>query len=67
MIPNVSILASRAARSRHLRRGQSLAEYAMVLSFLSLLTVVITSTFALHLHGIYQPVLNAIEAARLAM
>ena len=48
-------------------RGQSLAEYALVLSFVSLLSVVLMSIFASRLPGIFAAIVNALNAARAAI
>ncbi len=44
--------------------GQSLVEYALVLSFISLLSVVFMSIFAVHLRGVFMAILSALAAAR---
>jgi hypothetical protein len=48
-------------------RGQSLVEYALILSFLSMLSVVVLTVLGVQLRGILLPILNALAAARSAL
>jgi len=54
---------------RHLKstRGQSLVEYALILSFLSMLSVVVITVLGVQLRAIVLPILNALAAARSAL
>jgi len=67
MISKLLILASHARRVFKGRSGQSLVEYALVLSFISLLSVVFMTVFAAHLRGIFTSISIALEAARAAI
>jgi Flp pilus assembly pilin Flp len=67
MISNLIAVASRASGALKGRSGQSLVEYALVLSFVSLLSVVLLSIFAAHLRGVYTSIIVALEAARAAI
>jgi len=48
------------------RKGQSLVEYALVLSFISLLSVAVLSVLGAQIRGMYLPIIHALEAARAA-
>ena len=45
-------------------KGQSLVEYALILSFISVLTVALTSILGVQIRGIFVTIVNAIQAAR---
>ena len=65
MISNLITLARRASRVVKARAGQSLVEYALVLSFVSLLSVVCMSIFEAQVRGLFNSinvVLNAVRA-----
>jgi Flp pilus assembly pilin Flp len=64
MISNSFVSFSRIRQALHNRSGQSLAEYALVLSFVSLLSVVFMSTFTVQLHGVYSAITVALQAVR---
>jgi Flp pilus assembly pilin Flp len=61
------IFATRALRVLEGRSGQSLAEYALVISFISLLSVVLMSIFMGQIRGILMTIIVALEAARSAI
>jgi Flp pilus assembly pilin Flp len=67
MISRLILVASHALRVIKGRAGQSLVEYALVLSFISLLSVVFMSIFAAHLRSIFMAIVAALEAARSAI
>jgi Flp pilus assembly pilin Flp len=62
-MPNVITATSRAWRALKGRRGQSLAEYALVLSFFSLLSVVLLQIFTTQLRGLFTAILVALQYA----
>jgi len=64
MIETVATAARAVFRYIQSKNGQSLAEYALILSFISLLTVVIDSILGFQLRGIFLAILNALAAAR---
>ena len=49
------------------RRGQSLVEYTLVLSFISLLSVVLLSVLGVQVRGLYTSIINALIAVRGAL
>ena len=49
------------------RRGQSLVEYTLILSFVSLLSVVLLSVLGVQVRGLYSSIINALEAVRHAI
>ena len=49
------------------RRGQSLVEYTLVLSFISLLSVVLLSVLGAQVRGLYTSIINALIAVRGAL
>lgn len=63
MIEPIIAVASRATRLLKSRRGQSLAEYALVLTFLSLLSVVVVSVLGVQLRGVFTSIAIALDAA----
>jgi Flp pilus assembly pilin Flp len=64
MISNLITRASRAARVVHGRSGQSLVEYALVLSFVSLLSVVFMSIFEAQVRGLFNSIIVVLNAVR---
>ncbi len=48
-------------------RGQSLVEYTLILSFVSLLSVVLMSVLGVQVRGLYSSIINALEAVRNAI
>jgi len=48
-------------------RGQSLVEYTLILSFVSLLSVVLLSVLGVQVRGLYSSIINALEAVRNAI
>lgn len=48
------------------RKGQSLVEYALVLSFISLLSVAVLSVMGVQIRAIYLPIIHALQAASAA-
>jgi Flp pilus assembly pilin Flp len=55
--------ASRALRALRGNRGQSLVEYALILSFLSALAVALCSIMGTQIHGLLAHIVQAIQAA----
>ena len=49
------------------RKGQSLVEYALILSFVSALTVVLVTVLGVQLRGVFFSIINALAAARSAI
>jgi Flp pilus assembly pilin Flp len=60
---NVITAAGRALRAPKSRRGQSLAEYALVLSFVSLLSVVLMQVFMTQFRGLFTAMFVALQYA----
>jgi len=46
------------------RRGQTLVEYALVLAFISVLTIVFMSALGVEIQGLYLPIISALSAVR---
>ena len=63
------MIASAAVLLRRLkgRKGQSLVEYALVLSFVSLLSVVVSSVMDVQIRAICLPILHALQVASAAL
>lgn len=55
------------ARKFRSRQGQSLVEYALVLSFISVLTVAVMSVLGVQIQALFVPIISAVNAARLAI
>jgi len=55
--------AAAALRRLRLRKGQSLVEYALVLSFISLLSVAIMSVMGVQIRALLLPILHALQVA----
>jgi Flp pilus assembly pilin Flp len=49
------------------RKGQSLVEYALVLSFISVLCVALLSILGVQIRGIYLLIIHALSTARSAI
>ena len=49
------------------KKGQSLVEYALILSFISVLTVVIVTVLGVQLRGIFLSIMSALAVARSAI
>jgi Flp pilus assembly pilin Flp len=64
MIETVITGARAIFRRFQSRNGQSLAEYALILSFISLLTVAVNSILGFQLRGVFTAILHALAAAR---
>jgi Flp pilus assembly pilin Flp len=64
MISNCRSFARRSSGFAGARTGQSLVEYALVISFVSLLSVVFMSIFEAQLRGIYTSITVVIDAVR---
>ncbi len=60
-MPNVITAAGRALRALKGRLGQSLAEYALVLSFVSLLSVVVLQICMTQLRGLFMAIFVALQ------
>jgi len=62
-------IASIAALLRRLksRKGQSLVEYALVLSFVSLVSVAVLSVMGAQIRAIYLPIIHALQVATSAL
>lgn len=63
------VIASVAALSRSFksRKGQSLVEYALVISFLSLLTVAVMGVMGTQIRALYAPIVHALQIVRAAI
>lgn len=48
-------------------RGQSLVEYTLVLSFISLLSIVLMSILGVQVRGLYTSIINALDIVRNAI
>jgi Flp pilus assembly pilin Flp len=61
------VISSIAAnvRARTTRRGQSLVEYALILSFISVLTIAVMSVLGVEIRNVFQPIISALNAARI--
>ncbi len=46
------------------KSGQALVEYALILSFISVLTIFIMSSLGVELQNVYVPIINALDTAR---
>ena len=64
MISNLFASARRASRVIRGRSGQSLVEYALVLSFISLLSVVFMSIFEAQVRGVFSSIIVVLNAVR---
>ncbi len=56
--------ARAATRQLKSKKGQTLVEYALVLSFISVLTIIIMSALGVEVRGIYAPIIAALDQAR---
>jgi Flp pilus assembly pilin Flp len=59
-------LAFLVARLRS-RKGQSLVEYALILSFISVLTIAVMSVLGVQIQILFQPIIGALNDARVAI
>ena len=64
---NAILLASRACFVIKGRSGQSLVEYALVLSLISMLSIVCMSVYTAQVRVLYGSILLALEAVRVAI
>jgi Flp pilus assembly pilin Flp len=64
MIEATKTCAKEALRRLKGRKGQSLVEYALILSFISVLAVALSSVLGVQIRGLFVMIVNAIEAAR---
>jgi Flp pilus assembly pilin Flp len=60
----MSSVAHKLSRFPKSCRGQSLVEYTLILSFISLLSIVLMSVLGVEMHGIYSSLLNGINLLR---
>ena len=60
MINGVGVLL----RSLKSKKGQTLVEYALILSFISVLTIMVMTALGMQIRGLYLPIINALAAAR---
>jgi Flp pilus assembly pilin Flp len=60
------ILASRRRTARR-RAGQALVEYALILAFISVLTICVTSFLGMQLTPVYQTIIDALDRVRAAI
>jgi Flp pilus assembly pilin Flp len=64
MITKLTIHACAALRHFRSRNGQSLAEYALILSFISVLSVAVMSVLGPQIRALFSVVLSVLAAAR---
>jgi Flp pilus assembly pilin Flp len=50
--------------ARNGRRGQALVEYALILSFVSVLTIAVMSLLGVQIRFVFEPIIDALIAAR---
>ena len=46
------------------RKGQTIVEYALVLAFISVLTIMVMSTLGMDIQNLYVPIIAVLDAAR---
>jgi len=46
------------------KKGQTLVEYALILSLVSVLTIIVMSSLGVEIQGLYLPIISALEAVR---
>ena len=46
------------------RKGQTVVEYALVLAFVSVLSVFVLSALGVEIRGLYLPIIDALQAAQ---
>jgi Flp pilus assembly pilin Flp len=46
------------------KKGQTLVEYALILSLVSVLTIVTMSALGVEIRGLFLPIISALQAAR---
>jgi Flp pilus assembly pilin Flp len=63
MIRPILIRIRACLRSFHSRKGQALVEYALVLSFISVLSISCLSVMSAEIRGAYVSIIDAISAA----
>ncbi len=64
-MPNVVLtFLHQAGRSVKNRQGQSLVEYALVLTFVSLLTVVVMSMWGVQMRSLYGGLMTGLDVVR---
>jgi Flp pilus assembly pilin Flp len=49
------------------RKGQTLVEYALILAFVSVLTIMVMSALGVEIQGLYLPIISALEAVQAAI
>jgi Flp pilus assembly pilin Flp len=49
------------------RKGQTLVEYALILSLVSVLTIIVMSALGVEIQGLYLPIISALEAVQAAI
>jgi len=49
------------------KRGQTLVEYALILSFMSVLSIIFLSAMGVEIRGLYIPIVDALQAAQRAI
>jgi Flp pilus assembly pilin Flp len=53
-----------ALRRPKCKKGQTVVEYALVLSFITVLSVIVLSTMGVEIRGLYLPIIDALQAAQ---
>jgi Flp pilus assembly pilin Flp len=46
------------------KKGQTLVEYALILSFISVLSIIVLSFLGVQIRSLYVPIINALEQVR---
>jgi Flp pilus assembly pilin Flp len=46
------------------KKGQTVVEYALVLAFISVLSVMVLSALGVEIRGLYLPIIDALQAAQ---
>jgi len=61
------IHSNSSPRSTRGRAGQSLVEYALVLTFVSLVSILVMTFFSGQLNGVYATIIHALNTVRTAI
>jgi Flp pilus assembly pilin Flp len=65
---NVKLPIHPYTRSRHRgRSGQALVEYALVLAFVSVVTVSVLMYMGVQINGVYETIIDALDRVRVAI
>jgi Flp pilus assembly pilin Flp len=46
------------------KKGQTLVEYALVLSFISVLSIIVMSAMGVEIRGLYLPIIDALQSVQ---